>query len=147
MSKINLGSVSHGTLRPEDLVSSFCDVLRTQRGYRRLAREGAKLLQSGESEQLSDFLEERLFPAMEELAPPYAYFSAHEGDGSDFGYWADIDSLEEAAREGDTVVKAAAGASWPDDLPRSVRFVMEVNDHGNVTLFYRANRRIVWDVV
>jgi hypothetical protein len=145
--KMKLGSISHGTLRSEDLIEAFASELARVPGHARLVRKAEQVLERADEREMSEFLGEELFEAMERLAPPFAYFAASEGDGSDFGYWPDLDALERAARCKDEVVKVRAGEPWPTGLPASVRLVMEVNERGNVALRYRANGREVWSVV
>lgn len=145
-SKIQIGTVSHGTMRAIDLVPDFCHVLASVGGYGKLTREGRKLLAKGDTPELNEFLNERLWDAMQEVAPPYAWFGAHEGDGSDYGFWPSVESLDEDARDGDTVAKVGAGDPWPE-MAKSVAYVMEVTDHGNVTLRHRSNGREIWSVV
>jgi hypothetical protein len=79
---------------------------------------------------------EELFDALDEHCPPYCYFGAHEGDGSDYGCWVDLCSLNDSI--GYETSKFKAGDPWPFDLLSEN--VIEVNDHGNATLY-------VWDAI
>jgi len=83
-------TVIHGTLRAEDLVSAFTDE------YERLGGRPSNvelfrshlLLEEGESrEDELHYDVEDLFSLLNELAPEGTSFGAHEGDGSDFGFW------------------------------------------------------------
>jgi hypothetical protein len=76
-----------------------------------------------------------LTDALNDIAPVYVHFGANEGDGSDFGFWPSIDSLEEDAEHGNGVIKVSDTAAVPADYSGHV---MHVTDHGNVTL-YSAN--------
>lgn len=98
----NPGSVSHGTMRAEDLIPAFMFLLEEH------DREAATKLTSSYSEEgwpysmaglafgdpfdevqqefAPHFLED-LFNALNEIAPPGTYFGAHVGDGSDYGFW------------------------------------------------------------
>lgn len=61
----------------------------------------------------------------------------------------DLEALEYSARSKDCVIKVNAGDTWPPLWTTAgcdVQFVMEVNDHGNVTLYNR-RRREVWTCV
>ena len=83
-------TVIHGTLRAEDLVSAFTDE------YERLGGRPSNvelfrshlLLEEGESreDELHYDLED-LYELLNDLAPEGTSFGAHEGDGSDFGFW------------------------------------------------------------
>lgn len=125
------GSISSGTLRSEDLLSAFVDELRVIRGA--LPKDLYKALRAVHTS--NDYgsdnahtLVNDLADALNELAPAYGYFGAHEGDGSDFGFW--------------------LPAGWDDDfdglrvadiseIPRDYTGeVLHVSDHGNPTLYW-----------
>lgn len=99
----NIGTIIHGTLRPEDLIPAFLDALQERdkaeadklrdryseviaavdRGeLDHLDRQGHSLM-----EQVDWLLNEDLYYALNDLAPEGTRFGAHEGDGSDFGFW------------------------------------------------------------
>jgi len=86
-----LGTVSEGTLRPEDLVKSFASEYERLGGIQSNIRhfnnviDGNNLSASHE-EELSWALED-LFDLLNKLAPEGCYFGAHEGDGALFGFW------------------------------------------------------------
>lgn len=146
-----IGSISHGTLNPEHLVPAFADELAAlAKRDRNGSRRSASLLAVSEARALpaAEALE-ALANQLDGYSPPYAYFGSLEGDGSDFGFWPSIESLEEDVRYGDgTVVKVNAGDPWPSGLRKNgAQFVMEVNDHGNVALRYARNGREVWSIV
>jgi hypothetical protein len=92
-------SVSHGTLRLQDLIPAFLDELERQHPE---AHEQLMLMPFGpipayvqdegddspwwDSEAASNLLAQ-LIDALDECAPEGCYFGPHEGDGSDFGFW------------------------------------------------------------
>ena len=92
------GSISNGTLRPQDLIPAFLDVLaevdpvaHTQfclspRGpipSHAMEDDDADWWQSEECQwRVTD-----LHDALGEAAPEGYYFGSNPGDGSDFGYW------------------------------------------------------------
>jgi hypothetical protein len=112
-----VGTVSHATMRTEDLVPCFlavlekyspesavmiigsigleCDVLtyRLFAGRPEVGRE-EHYESVWDSEAMSYILNEDIWEAMEEIAPPGYYFGAHEGDGSDYGYWFGVDEFD-----------------------------------------------------
>jgi hypothetical protein len=47
-----------------------------------------------DTEDASTILNEDIWQAMDQIAPPGTSFGAHEGDGSDFGFWEQEDSDE-----------------------------------------------------
>lgn len=160
MNYASFGSISHGTMRNEDLLDTFASELQdhVQRnaaewcsddGRAQRDRLVALCEEANETDCESDDydddaageLVEALFEALNEFAPPYAYFGAHEGDGSDYGYWLigdmqdDFDGLQVA----DT-------SEVPNDY---VGEVLHVNDHGNMTLYTADAGKLteVWSLV
>lgn len=136
-----LGTISHATLNPEHLLRRFSSALEDQitlnGGFLSLPENFpmrdrlAKLLgdaqdayqDDGETlkdEQDAAEMVDELIDALEEFAPPYCYFGATEGDGSDFGFWPSRESIDELPTESERE---------PGDDYK------EVNDHGNVTIY------------
>ena len=149
-----MGSISHGTLRPEDLISAFADELRrvmkrngrhtellkdADRAIRALDRGGWASNSYGAKEgiDLDDFASDvvnELQDALSEYASPYLYFGTHEGDGADFGWWPDMHNIRELPRYDDT--GAAADDKFCGDF-------ITVSDHGNIEIYCRfANGKI-----
>jgi len=98
------GSVSSGTMRSEDLIPAFVDVLSAYWPAKasKIEREYANVFAELDNEDNRDkygfnlpdevaedagWLVEELFDALQELAPDGFYFGAHVGDGSDYGFW------------------------------------------------------------
>lgn len=94
------GSISTGTLRTEDLIDTFTfelealvqnnadawcsDAGRIERdGYLSLVWDARECNPDDADDYVGD-----LFEALNEFAPDGHSFGAHEGDGSDFGFWA-----------------------------------------------------------
>ena len=144
----SFGSVSTGTLRTEDLIDTFACEIRRMRGSlpRDLARDvrdcqARFATQCGLDDGFCEDVLDRMFDLMDTFSPPYGYFSAHEGNGSDFGYWLSDDALQEsdALRVTDT-----------SEVPRDYRGeVLHTNDHGNITLYRATSRglRETWSLV
>lgn len=90
-------SVSHGTMREEDLIPAFEAFLEAQGiDLSTLDRptEAIERLFDGEMtdadwESVSWYLNEELFEAMNDIAPDGCYFGSHPGDGCDYGFWQD----------------------------------------------------------
>ena len=153
-----IGSISHGTMREEDLIPAFMDTLRA------LDRNKADALQEdnadvfewldGDTDEATDdqleaasiFLNETLWNALDEYAPPYCYFGSHPGDGADYGFWPSMESIDEDARFEEGVIKIETGDEWPDDMD-GIDYVAEVSDHGNVTLYDAKSKEEIWSVV
>lgn len=99
MTKFNVGSISHGTLRSQDLLKSFADELERldedDKKYPALVKTARGLLDmTDENGDLTDLAEDAAPEVIDELhealnwfAPEGYYFGAHDGDGSDYGFW------------------------------------------------------------
>jgi len=87
------GTISHGTLRSEDLFVSLSDELERLMpvGMReRVALARADMLVATD-DAMSELVND-LSDTLSEIAPEGWFFGAHMGDGSDFGFWSvDLD--------------------------------------------------------
>lgn len=133
-----IGSISSGTLRAEDLLEAFAnelesitltegDDLSRPENFSQRDRINNLIWDARECDPDSDeapVLVDELIDVLNEYAPPYTYFGAHPGDGSDFGYWPSIEAIEELP-----VVEDSDEAR---ELGEDCR---QVNDHRNVTVF------------
>lgn len=150
MTKISLGSVSSGTLRAEDLIPCFADLLDELLPRRSPAirptlakirrRRGEKYFQSEDASEDVTWLEDQLSA----IAPLYCYFGSHPGDGADFGFWV-MDDVQERIEEGGMVVDDTSKV--PDGF---AGVVLLINDHGNMTLYESvivSKLEEVWSVV
>lgn len=89
------GSISHGTMRTQDLIPRFLEVLHkldpaTHDEIEQQVPADARATDIHEwwgSEDASYFLNESLFNALNECAPEGWYFGSHPADGSDYGFW------------------------------------------------------------
>lgn len=163
-----LGTVSHATLRTDDLIPAFLDTLaglRLSRAdrkayheakrewdrckakddvlYRRPCRaHGPDPLKTEDEcqEQLEYLLNETLFPLLDNYAPPFCYFGSHEGDGSDFGFWISWDTLQEAIREGETLEQDRNGGGRY--RIENGAYTLVISDHGNASLYSRVGKGI-----
>lgn len=126
-------SVSHGTMRPADLVPAFlaelaehdrkaADALYAEVGDDPFNDDDHAFWGTDEAADILD----RLFDALDSAAPAGCYFGAHPGDGSDYGYWMteeDADELAEleAAADGCTDQDEARQRIQEDALSVDVR--------------------------
>jgi len=107
--KIELGTLIHGTLRTQDLLQAFADELDRLRDRTDPTNSDAdavtdayELLNGGvtDSDDAATTMQEALYAVearLELYAPPHTYFGSIEGDGADFGFWADEDPDEDIA--------------------------------------------------
>jgi hypothetical protein len=147
-----IGGISRGTMRPQDLIPRFCDQLRWL-GMRNKALSAIESRYNraingkyGENDkyftdEVSAFDLDELFDLLNEFAPPYCYFGAHPGDGSDYGFW-----ITEFLEDDFDGLKVDDTSEIPANYTGDV---LHVNDHGNMTLYSctRGKRREVWAVV
>mgnify|MGYP005825957917 FL=1 len=138
---LNVGSISWGTLRNQDLIRSFMDVLLEydMSAAHALQKEYRDVFQNIDNDEFMDasedatYLVDALVDALNEHAPPFHYFGATDGDGSDFGFWVDVDAVQESILHAEPVPNTDYRVSI-DDL-----VLWEVNDHGNVTGYHLLN--------
>ena len=134
MARFEIGTVSEGTLRTEDLLPAFADALDASEFKAEnlaLLDECWKLVEAdgwAESED-ADAMISDLTEALSASCPPFVYFGSLAGDGADFGFWPDHDEIQEAQRFG-TVYEADREYIYSDDHGVWIH----VNDHGNVTV-------------
>ena len=160
MTQFQLGSISHGTLRTQDLLPVFLETFMALGGNVPADLECGSYIEylnwpnpettaCDEDDKFWDSEDamwdmEALTDGLNNLCPPFVYFGTLEGDGSDFGFWPDMDSLnEELQWERD---------HWPDDsIPDALELedynvIVQVSDHGNVTVM-DMDRNVIWAVV
>ena len=149
--KVSLGTVSHGTLRAEDLIPTFLSELAwfKPRAAAKLEKEYADVIEALDTDDADQdgemWLIDALHDALNEVASsrPFFYFGSHPGDASDFGYWVEFEE----------VVSSGEVLNWTDcsrnpssaDLD-GYAYYCRVNDHGNVTLYAR-NHKEMWGIV
>ena len=81
------GTVSHGTLNTADLIERFATVLYDISPW---ARDTYFHNETPEDLNDPEFLA-GLIDVLDAYAPDGFYFGAHQGDGSDFGFWSHTD--------------------------------------------------------
>ncbi|WP_201243289.1 hypothetical protein [Halochromatium salexigens] len=142
---MTIGTISHGTLRTQDLIPTFLDAVRDLAPCAAPFGPIPSYAQEDDSADWWDSedagcLLEELTDILSDHAPAFCYFGPHEGDGSDFGFWIDPDLIDEAEAE-DELLRVAD----LDDVPENWTgfhegdgfsgYVLHVNDHGNATLY------------
>jgi len=162
MAEFQLGSISTGTLRQQDLLSAFAQKLSSLESTRFYAEVGPDSLELYHGSELvrqapamlnaldnttavsnpyvAEYLD-WLTDALQEYCPPFIYFGTLEGDGADFGFWPDMDSLGEAMQR----MGMARGESDEERLEDD-GVIVQVSDHGNVTVM-DMERNALWSVV
>ena len=166
--QIQLGTVIECTLKNEDLLEAFSyelDAIRTnsKSHYKLVFDAQNRWYRDDGSDEREDDMPElinELIDAINEYRLPYTYFGTLEGDGADFGWWIDFDNLNESVHESESITKELRTTgtlsdeeSWiqecncqENDCIGKHGFIVNVNDHGNVTLLDH-NHKDVWAVV
>jgi hypothetical protein len=89
-------TIIRGTHRPQDLIPAFMDVIQDTAEYTAILFSTPPVCSDPTAEDWDErwvdeetlwFLNEELWDTLSLYAPEGYYFGAHEGDGSDFGYW------------------------------------------------------------
>ena len=104
------GTVSEGTMRPQDVLPAMMDVLKQYhpKEYQEVVGTisdefgltytelcGHENHPAWQDETMAWILYEVAWDAMNDIAPDGYYFGANPGDGADYGYWLDDDWKEE----------------------------------------------------
>jgi len=104
-------SVSHATMRAEDLVPAFVSAVRAIEGESIESQLESKLAYIENESEKDGYYESEdsqydldwLFDTLDALAPDGCYFGSHLGDGSDYGFWeCENEEEEEEQNEQDT---------------------------------------------
>ena len=148
MREIQLGSVSTGTLRTEDLLNAVIgetdylfgingDYLETHGdddGWIAKPLRIAKTITDFDSENAGYALDE-LIDALNEYAPPHMQFGSHDSDGANFGWWTtDFENCHTLSIDQGKFVDTECG------------LYVEVNDHGSMTV-KELGGAVIWDCV
>jgi len=127
--QFQLGSVSTGTLRPEDLLPVF---------YATIANLGGKS-RTPSTNDPNERIEEAI-EILQELCPPFVYFGAHPGDGADFGFWPDWEALTEAMKA------AYSEYSKGQYKLEEYNVIVQIIDSENIIVM-DLGRNVIWSTV
>lgn len=152
--KAKFGTISHGTMRIEDLISAFAneleylagdeagfDVLISRANALLRDEDGNYYLDENDAQEVLNYL----FDALNSLAPSYAYFGSHPGDGADYGFWLSDNLAEDF--DGWIIDDSQKGAGEPP--ANYCGEILHINDHGNTSLLVQQDgkREIIWALV
>ena len=159
MAQFQLGSISTGTLKTQDLLPYFLETLTARGGkipsdlecgkyieYINWPAPGTTACDYDDKFWDSDEAHwdmEALTDALNELCPPFVYFGTHPGDGADFGFWVDFDAVDESCAR-----KHHRCTHNPDTgeiVLEDESVIVQVSDHGNVTVM-DMERNVIWSV-
>jgi hypothetical protein len=92
--KVEIGSVSSGTMRDQDLIPTFVDHLLWLDSDNGLSKSIQEKLDDENFDAVNYYSTEEctwdldeLFEELDKFSLPFTYFGANEGDGSDYGFW------------------------------------------------------------
>jgi hypothetical protein len=152
-SVLEVGSISTGTMRAEDLVPEFLDALESvdakrAKSYRWanrktlhfLAEDRVRPYTEQEQEDLTEqvgYCLDELFDILDEYVPDYCSFGSHPGDGADYGVWIDHDAVDMARSDGELLAVESTSEVLEKlgDGERVPRGILVISDHGNMTLY------------
>lgn len=161
-----LGTISEATLRPEHLIPAYLGALdgirlsQVERAtIRQINRRWVMLkclvLTEEQIDEVSEMLDD-LTAILESHTPDYAYFGTLEGDGACFGVWPNIEQAREECKTinaGDCRHERSYRINTSSRRCFDCGFqfnpadwrgpILEVTDHGNVTLYRREGNRWV----
>ena len=148
MAQFQLGSISTGTLKIDDLLEATATTLNNLGST---VTTDTHTWEYDDEMLLSIYME-----ALNELCPPLVYFGTPPGDGADFGFWPDMNRLDEELYN-------QTGAPHLDKVPsyclpmhqdypygeielKDDNVIVQLSDHGNVTVM-DMERNVIWSVV
>ena len=126
-----LGSISSGTLRTEDLLPAFANKAESL-GWKGPRKDKARSL---------DEVIAMLTEVLENYCPPFVYFGAHPGDGADFGFWPDMDALQEIITLDNLEVPTAE--TWE---VKTDAVIVSISGPVNITVM-DSDRNVLWSTV
>lgn len=155
-----IGTISEGTLRPEDLIPALLYALdrlhlsKAERAMLTAIRAESQAEDYSDGTGAAEALDE-LSQIAEAHVPDYCTYGSTGGDGACFGVWPMIDAFDDQVYrshalpgEPSTPVPGFTRATWKHEYTDQP-YWLYVNDHGNATLYRKAGRRWieVWSVV
>lgn len=160
-----IGTISEGSLRPEDVIPELlyaAGTVRMTRADRLRVQAIARLAETDDCEDTYYSNPEQdpsgdwntLLDILQSYAPPFCYVGPIQGDGACIGVWPDRDAIAMGVRDGE-ILKIDDGDARPTIRRRpkntdpSPDAIVEVNDHGNTAVFVRRGLhwRLAWDCV
>ena len=157
MQTVQLGSISTGTLRTEDLMDAVIGEVEYLFGPRlinpptqpvknwgemsaalRKAYTDARTVTDYDSDDAGYILDE-LIDALNEYAPAHVSLGMHPGDGADLGWWpTDFDGCDTV-----TIYPFRGERTFVDT---ECKLFVEINDHGNTTV-KQLGGDVIWATV
>ena len=140
MAEFQLGSISTGTLKPADLMATYESTLEAMLSPTDFSIAIESIYRHDEDSDMVCAYED----ALQALCPPFVYFGTLEGDGADFGFWADFDAVDESCARKHH--RCTHNPETGEIVLEDESVIVQVNDHGNVTVM-DMERNVLWSVV
>lgn len=147
MPTLPLGSISHGTLRPQDLADAILYALRDMEHDDKALLRDLDTIAGHDDDDDDDDMDDSPMEwadecisdgiyALQEYAPPFCYVGMHEGDGADLGVWPVPDAVQEAIRDGSAIaIDDLADLDSLSVADCEAEFAVHCNDHGNMSVY------------
>jgi hypothetical protein len=141
MRPVQLGSISTGTLRTEDLLDALireaeylfgADYIETHKDSNDPIVKPLIAAKAVTDYDDAGFILDELIDALNEYAPPHVSLGMHPGDGADLGWWGgDFDGCDTV-----NIYPIAEGmfSSQHTFVDTECQLFVEINDHGNTTV-------------
>lgn len=159
---LDLGSISSGTLRPEDIIPELMSAGETVRMAKADRRKFLALCKEFNAldftedpdwtaaETAAD-LQEEFYSILESYTPDYCYIGSSEGDGACIGVWPVSELFTSSTRDGgyDGCITRDEDLTASQARQAGYSHRLSVNDHGNATLYRVSGNRWVevWAIV
>ena len=170
---LELGTISHGTMRVQDTMPALLSALDGIRLSAADRQTCSGVEQSFDAwiavdaeayravsgpwdadDLLCDLeieMNDTLLPLAESYVPDYCYVGSHPGDGSDLGVWVCEDLFDDTTQGSyDGYCFRSTESPWPSPgLSLDHSHWLQINDHGNATLYRRSGSRWTecWSIV
>jgi len=170
---LEIGTISHGTMRVQDTMPALLSALDGIRLSAADRQTCSGVEQSFDAwiavdaeayravsgpwdadDLLCDLeieMNDTLLPLAESYVPDYCYVGSHPGDGSDLGVWVCEDLFDDTTQGSyDGYCFRSTESPWPSPgLSLDHSHWLQINDHGNATLYRRSGSRWTecWSIV
>lgn len=138
-----LGTIIHGTMRVDDLIPAFLEVLERFEPETAASLKGD--FEAATPDQREELCWERVVPILDRFAPPYTYFGSHPGNSSDYGVWVNTEALDEAVQEGDPSKIIVIKKGHPVPRGQSQNVVVVDDDGSYLSLWDGKTGAKLWD--